>query len=80
MKTIYDFPLYYDILFGWDRTIEADFYSAVFSQNEVAKSEPMLEVACGTGQANRCNSRARPRSWKSSTTVRCGSFCVTSAW
>jgi len=47
---IYDFPLYYDILFGWDRSAEADFYHRVFDGSGIATSEPVLEVACGTGR------------------------------
>lgn len=49
-ETIYDHPLYYDILFGWDRSREADFYHAVLLRSGVAAGERILEVACGTGQ------------------------------
>lgn len=52
-ETIYDHPLYYDILFGWDRTPEADFYQATFRRCGVRPDELVLEVACGTGQVAR---------------------------
>lgn len=48
--TIYDYPLYYDILFGWDRSAEAVFYNRIFELNCVSDDEHILEVACGTGQ------------------------------
>lgn len=50
MTTIYDHPLYYDILFGWDRSVETDFYQRVFERSGVAVGSSVLEVACGTGQ------------------------------
>lgn len=53
MKTIYDFPLYYDILFGWDRNAEAAFYDRVFQRHGIGPDEPVLEVGCGTGQVAR---------------------------
>jgi SAM-dependent methyltransferase len=49
-NTIYDHPLYYDILFGWDRSLEAEFYDRVFRHHEVAAGGRVLEVACGTGR------------------------------
>jgi SAM-dependent methyltransferase len=60
-ETIYDHPLYYDILFGWDRTQEADFYAAAFHRFGVDKREDVLEVACGTGQVARVLAQ---RGWK----------------
>ena len=48
--TIYDHPLYYDILFDWDRSAEAVFYNRIFELNGVGDDEAILEVACGTGQ------------------------------
>ncbi len=48
--TIYDHPLYYDILFDWDRSAEAVFYNRIFELNGVSDNEHILEVACGTGQ------------------------------
>lgn len=50
VETIYDHPHYYDVLFGWDRNIEADFYHRMLEQCGVALADPVLEVACGTGQ------------------------------
>lgn len=50
VETIYDHPHYYDILFGWDRTIEADFYDRTLERCGFAKADRVLEVACGTGQ------------------------------
>jgi hypothetical protein len=32
VQGIYDHPLYYDILFGWDRSREADFYHRMFER------------------------------------------------
>lgn len=49
-ETIYDHPLYYDILFGWDRRFECDFYDYSFKRYGVGRDEPVLEVACGTGR------------------------------
>jgi SAM-dependent methyltransferase len=49
-ETIYDYPQYYDLLFGWDRSQEADFYHRTFARCGVATGERILEVACGTGQ------------------------------
>ena len=50
---IYDHPLYYDVLFSWDRTPEADFYEAVFRSCDVEPNDRILEVACGSGQVAR---------------------------
>jgi SAM-dependent methyltransferase len=47
---IYDHPLYYDILFGWDRTKEAAFYADSFARGGVDPRAGILEVACGTGR------------------------------
>jgi SAM-dependent methyltransferase len=59
--TIYDHPLYYDILFGWDRTPEADFYEAAFRRYAIARSEHVVEVACGPGLVAR---RLAQRGWR----------------
>lgn len=59
-ETIYDHPLYYDILFSWDRSVEADFYHRTFQRCGVAPGGRILEVACGTGQVARHMAR---RGW-----------------
>ncbi|MDH3686531.1 MAG: class I SAM-dependent methyltransferase [Myxococcales bacterium] len=59
--TIYDHPLYYDILFSWNRNPEADFYEAAFERYGVATGEPVLEMACGPGQVAR---RLAQRGWR----------------
>jgi len=48
--SIYDYPLYYDILFGWDRDAEAGFYDAAFRRHGVRPGGRLLEVGVGTGQ------------------------------
>ncbi len=53
MDTIYDHPLYYDILFSWDRSAEARFYDQVFRQAGLATGARLLEVACGPGRVAR---------------------------
>lgn len=50
MADIYQHPLYYDILFGWDRSSEAFFYDAVFQTHGVNAGGKLLEAGCGTGQ------------------------------
>ena len=60
-KTIYDYPVYYDILFGWDRSKEAGFYHAAFERHGVRAGDRILEVACGTGQVAR---RLARRGWR----------------
>lgn len=53
LQTIYDHPLYYDILFGFDRSKEADFYQSTFVRCGIAASEQILEVACGPARVAR---------------------------
>jgi len=60
LETLYDHPLYYDILFGWDRSKEAEFYEGVFVRAGIPMGDPLLEVACGTGQVAR---RLARRGW-----------------
>lgn len=50
MPSIYDHPLYYDILFGWDRSGEAKFYDRLFRTHDVPARGRVIEIACGTGQ------------------------------
>lgn len=56
-QTIYDHPLYYDILFGFDRSREADFYERTFARCGVARGERILEVACGPARVARLIAR-----------------------
>ena len=51
--TIYDHPRYYDILFGFDRSKEAEFYERTFARCGVARSERVLEVAAGPARVAR---------------------------
>ncbi|HJN52782.1 MAG: class I SAM-dependent methyltransferase [Pseudomonadales bacterium] len=50
MASIYDHPLYYDILFGWDRSEEAGFYASAFARHGLKPNARILEVCSGTGQ------------------------------
>ena len=52
-RTLYGYPLYCDVLFGSDRALEAAFYHRLFERAGIALYEPVLEVACGTGQIAR---------------------------
>ena len=49
-QTIYDYPLYYDILFGWDRDAEAKFYDTAFQHHGASRGDSIIEIGCGTGQ------------------------------
>lgn len=51
--SLYDYPLYYDILFGWDRDSEAERYARLFAAHGVARGGRVLELACGSGQVGR---------------------------
>lgn len=50
---IYDHPLYYDILFGWDRDAEAAFYDGALRAYGVPAGGRVIEIAGGTGQVAR---------------------------
>jgi ubiquinone/menaquinone biosynthesis C-methylase UbiE len=50
VATVYDFPEYYDILFGWDRDDEAEQYERALIHHGVPRGAPLLEVAAGTAQ------------------------------
>ncbi len=49
-QTIYDYPLYYDILFGWNRDAEANFYDTAFQHHGAPRGGSIIEIGCGTGQ------------------------------
>ncbi len=59
-ETIYDHPRYYDILFGFDRSKEAEFYHRTFSRCGVAAGGPVLEVGAGPARVARLLAR---RGW-----------------
>lgn len=50
MSSLYEFPQYYDILFGWDRDSEAQLYADALVEHGVQHGAPILEVAAGTAQ------------------------------
>jgi len=54
MKTItacfYDFPKYYDLVYGSDWKAEVDFLQACFKKHTTRKVERLFEPACGTGR------------------------------
>jgi SAM-dependent methyltransferase len=58
--TIYDHPLFYDILFGFDRSAEAAFYDATFARCGVARGARLLEVCAGPARVARLLAR---RGW-----------------
>ena len=58
--TIYDHPLYYDILFGFDRGAESAFYDATFTRSGVSPSARILEVCAGPARVARLLAR---RGW-----------------
>ena len=48
--SIYDFPKYYDLLFGSDWKAEFDFLQACFKKHASRPVERIFEPACGTGR------------------------------
>jgi SAM-dependent methyltransferase len=52
-STIYDHPLYYDILFGFDRSQEAAFYAGRLERLDIAAGAAVLEVGCGPARVGR---------------------------
>lgn len=48
--SIYDYPKYYDLLFGSDCKAEQDFLTASFEKHAGRKVERLFEPACGTGR------------------------------
>lgn len=61
MASIYDYPQYYDILFGWERDREADFYHAAFLREGLQPGANLLELCCATGQLGL---RLAARGWR----------------
>ncbi len=53
VSTIYDHPLYYDVLFGFDRSHEAAFYAGCLERLGIAANARLLEVACGPARVGR---------------------------
>ncbi len=47
---LYDYPKYYDLLFGSDWKAEFDFLEACFEQHTRRKVKRLFEPACGTGR------------------------------
>ena len=48
--SLYDFPKYYDLLFGSDWKAEFDFLNAVFRKHARRPIKRVFEPACGTGR------------------------------
>jgi SAM-dependent methyltransferase len=47
---IYDYPVYYDLVFGSDWAAEFKFLEAAFQKHVDGKTKRLLEPACGTGR------------------------------
>ncbi|MEQ1827022.1 MAG: class I SAM-dependent methyltransferase [Pirellula sp.] len=50
IDNIYDYPIYYDLIFGSDWAAEFKFLEAVFKKHVDGKTKRVLEPACGTGR------------------------------
>ena len=50
---IYDYPKYYDLLFGADWKAEYDFLGACFEKHAKRPVRRLFEPACGTGAVGR---------------------------
>jgi len=50
VTTLYEYPEYYDILFGWDRDAEAQTYDTALVAHGTPSGGRLLEVAAGTSQ------------------------------
>ena len=48
--SIYDFPKYYDLLFGSDVAAEFRFLKACFAKHSKCEVKRIFEPACGTGR------------------------------
>jgi SAM-dependent methyltransferase len=60
-ETIYDHPRYYDVLFGFDRSREADFLHRTFLRCGIPAGDRVLEVASGPARVGRLLAR---RGWE----------------
>lgn len=49
-ESIYDFPVYYDLIFASDWVAEYRFLEAAFKKHVDGKTKRLLEPACGTGR------------------------------
>jgi SAM-dependent methyltransferase len=49
-ESIYDHPVYYDLIFGSDWAAEYKFLQAAFAKHVKGKTKRLLEPACGTGR------------------------------
>lgn len=47
---LYDYPVYYDLVFGSDWKAERDFLTACFSEYGIPPTGRLFEPACGTGR------------------------------
>ncbi len=47
---LYDFPRYYDLVFGCDWRAEVDFLRGIFAKYVPGKTKSLFEPACGTGR------------------------------
>jgi SAM-dependent methyltransferase len=61
VETIYDHPRFYDLLFGFDRSHEADFYDATFVRCGARRGDAILELGCGPARVGRLLAR---RGWR----------------
>ncbi len=49
-KNLYDYPTYYDLVFGSDWEAEFKFLQQVFKKHVSGKTKTLFEPACGTGR------------------------------
>ncbi|MCE9526307.1 MAG: class I SAM-dependent methyltransferase, partial [Planctomycetales bacterium] len=50
VANLYDYPRYYDLVFGSDWKAEFDFLRAAFDEFVAGKTKRLFEPACGTGR------------------------------
>ena len=48
--SLYDYPRYYDLVYGSDWKAEFDFLTGIFNQHVTGTTNRLLEPACGTGR------------------------------